>query len=128
MAENKSTPAAKAPAPSKIVGQGEVVNTSNGTNQSEPTPEELPADAKIAPRLEQIAPNQASLAVGALPTPDEIAGAPQPAEGEKLLTSDTSSAAAFLPENSEQVAEAKRAEERAKINAAESTKTRTTNV
>lgn len=88
-----------------------------GTLQREPTPEELPSDAKIAPLAEQLSPNGAAQAVGALPQPTEIAGAKQPKEGEKNLVSDISDASQYLPEGSKQGDEAKRAVEDAGIDA-----------
>jgi len=106
--KNKETP--KPP-----VGEGKITNTpfNQGTIQREPTPEELPSDAKIAPVLEQVAPNQSALAVGALETPSAIANVDQPSEGQKIVTSDMSDAGQFLPELTEQTEEAKLANEQA---------------
>lgn len=123
MAEKKDAPAAKA-APKddrnlSTMGDedGKVTNRVEGTIQSEPTPEEMPSDAKIAPINEQIAPNQASLAVGALAQPEEIAGVEQPEEGQKVVTSDMSKTAEFLSTESNQDEEAKLADEQAKRDA-----------
>jgi hypothetical protein len=94
---------------------GKVTNTPAGlgTIQREPTPEELPADAKVAPIAEQVAPNQAAQAVGSLPQPETVAGVEQPKEGEKSLPADgdTSDATRYLPEDSDQHEEAERAAE-----------------
>jgi hypothetical protein len=99
----------------EVVGDpdGKITNTpgGHGTIQREPTPEELPSDAKIAPVLEQVNPNSASQAVGALPTPDEIAGVPQPEEGEKNVVPDATDATQFLPPDSDQHEDAERATE-----------------
>ena len=97
--------------------EGKVSNRVEGTIQSEATPEELPADAKVAPLAEQVNPNAAAQAVGALETPDEIAGVEQPEEGEKNVTSDTSDSTKFLSPESEQSDEASRADEDAQRDA-----------
>lgn len=91
--------------------EGVVSNRVEGTIQREPTPEEMPADAKIAPVAEQVNPNNAGQAVGAAPTPEEIAGVEQPGEGEKNVLSDASDVEAYLPPDSEQVEDAQRAAE-----------------
>ncbi len=98
---------------------GEATNRLGGTIQSEPRPEDLPPDAKIAPIAEQVAPNQAAQAVGALPTPDEIAGIPQPAEGEKNPVSDGSDPKQFLSETSNQGPAADRAAAQSEVAADE---------
>lgn len=119
MAEQKKPAAPKAEEAAPLKGQGEITNTQNGTIQREATPEELPADAKIAPVLEQVAPNQTSLAVGALKTPAEIGGIEQPEEGRKVVESDQSDATAFLAPSSEQTDKAERAQKQAEIDADE---------
>jgi hypothetical protein len=93
--------------------EGAVTHRLGGTLQREPTPEELPADAKVAPLGEQVAPNSAPIAVGTRPQPDQIAGVDQPQEGIKNIPSDGSQpdAAEYLSETSEQHDDADRADE-----------------
>lgn len=88
------------------VDAGKTTQRVEGTIQREPTPEELPADAKVAPLAEQVNP-RAAQAVGSLAQPEEIAGIPQPKEGGKNLVSDARDATQFLPEDSEQHDDAK---------------------
>src|SRR5437868_2581093 len=80
--------------------EGKVSNRVEGTIQSEPTPEEMPADAKIAPVYEQVNPNAAAQAVGSLPQPATIAGVDQPKEGAKSVPADgdTADVSQYLPE------------------------------
>lgn len=105
MADKK--PESKTPPPANAdAGDGITTQRVEGTRQKEPTPEELPADAKIAPAAEQIAPNQAAQAVGAIQGENE---------GKKTLDSDMSDATEFLPEDSKQHDEAERANARAKL-------------
>lgn len=82
--------------------EGQRSNRFGGTIQSEPTAEELPPDAKIAPIAEQLNPNGAAQAVGAIETPDE---------GKKTLTEDMSDADEFLPKDSKQHEDADQANE-----------------
>jgi hypothetical protein len=91
--------------------EGQVTNRFGGTVQREAKPEDLPADAKIAPVAEQVNPNAASQAVGAAPTPEQIAGVEQPEEGEKNVVSDSSDSTQFLSPESDQHDEAERADE-----------------
>jgi len=97
---------------------GERSNRVEGTIQAEPTPEELPSDAKIAPLAEQVNPRDA-LAVGAKPQPETIAGVEQPEEGEKNVLPDTSDPTNLLPddEHSNQHDDAERAAEDAQRDA-----------
>lgn len=96
---------------------GIVSNRVEGTIQREMTPEEYPTDARVAPIAEQLAPNSAPQAIGALPQPEEVAGVKQPEEGEKNVTSDMSDPTEQLPEDSEQEEEAERAKEDAERDA-----------
>lgn len=91
--------------------EGLVSNRIEGTIQREPTAEELPPDAKVAPIAEQLAPNAAPIAVGAREQPEEIAGVEQPREGEKNVTADMSDPTKLLSETSDQHDEAERAAE-----------------
>lgn len=91
--------------------EGKVTNRFGGTVQAEAKPEDLPADAKIAPVAEQVNPNAASQAVGAAPTPEQIAGVEQPKEGEKNVVPDASDSTQFLSPESDQHDEAERADE-----------------
>lgn len=91
---------------------GEVSNRVGGTLQREPTPEELPADARVTPIAEQVNPSAAQ-AVGAAPQPESIAGAEQPKEGEKNVVPDTGDGSQFLSETSDQHDDAERAVEEA---------------
>lgn len=92
-------------------GDGTVTNTPGGvgTIQSEPTPEELPSDAKIAPLAEQLRPNGAAQAVGAIESEEE--------KGRKTLQSDMSDATKLIPADSAQQGKAKRVNEAAKLRA-----------
>jgi hypothetical protein len=89
-------------------------NRLGGTIQREPRSEDLPPDAKVAPIAEQVAPNQNAQAIGAKPTPDEVAGVPTEEEGEKNVVPDASDPTQFLPPNSTQHPLAERAAVRAK--------------
>jgi hypothetical protein len=115
MAETKKATADAKNEATARVGEGKITNTpsNQGTIQREPTAEELPSDAKIAPILEQVAPNQMSLAVGALATPSSIADVKQPEEGQKIVTEDMSDANQFLPAETDQGDDADYANEQA---------------
>lgn len=93
------------PATDTVIGDpdGEVTNRNDlqGTLQREPKPETLPADAKITPLAQQVAPNTAQ-SVGAPPQPETIAGVDQPTEGLKNVEPDMSDASKLLPEDSKQ--------------------------
>jgi hypothetical protein len=107
------------PTPTRVSDPtGEVSNRAGGTLQREPTPEELPSDVKIAPIAEQINPNANAQAVGAKEQPDEIAGVPQPREGEKNVKPDYGkNIDDLLPEDSGQSDDAARAVEDAERDA-----------
>jgi hypothetical protein len=90
--------------------EGVTSNRYGGTNQREPTPEELPADAKITPIAEQVNPSAAQ-SVGAAPQPEEISGVEQPQEGEKNVQPDMSDPTKLLSETSNQQDDAERAAE-----------------
>lgn len=82
---------------------GERSNRVEGTQQAELTPEEYPADAKVAPQMEQLSPNGAALAVGTLAPPEKIGDTKLPDDSEqKVLKSDMSNPSDQLPEDSEQ--------------------------
>jgi hypothetical protein len=111
MAEASKTSSAPAKKDSTTPsGDGKITNTADGhgTRQSEPTPEMLPPDAKVAPVAEQQAPNQMAKAVGAVETEDS-------GEGNKQLLPDMGDASKQLPDDSEQHDDAKRAETTARL-------------